>query len=349
LRGSSLPSNFQKPNETPGDMLKSFLSRGLFLVALTILVCPVAFSQENPESPAGAIRVRVNMVSVGVIVTDGEGKFVEGLRQEDFHVLDDGVEQPIRYFALDQPSHVLLLIEAGPAVYLLEGGHVHAANALLAGLSAGDQVAVVKYAESPEAICDFNVDKRVATRALEHLNFNLGFGALNLSESLARVLDWVDKTPGKKTVVLLSSGVDTSAPAATAGLLQRLRVGDVRVLAVSLAGEMRAPPVASKKKQTPSAAAILSAEQFAPADEELRGLAAATGGRVYFPVNAKEFDAAYAEIAQIVRHEYSLGFAPAALDGKVHRVEVRVTVDEARGRGLRVDHRQGYVAGGQSN
>jgi VWFA-related protein len=284
------------------------------------------------------------MVSVGVVVTDGQGKFVEGLQTEDFHVLDDGVEQPTRYFALDQPSHVLLLIEAGPAVYLLEGGHVHAANALLAGLSAGDEVAVVKYAESPEAICDFNADKQIAAGALEHLNFNLGFGALNLSESLARVLDWLDKTTGKKTVVLLSSGVDTSPPGTTAGLLQRLRVGDVRVLAVSLAGEMRTP-VASRKKQRPSSpAATVSAEQFAAADEELRGLSAASGGRVYFPANAKEFDAAYAEIAQIVRHEYSLGFAPVALDGKVHRIQVRMRAQGAEVSGWRVDHRWGYTA-----
>jgi Ca-activated chloride channel family protein len=323
-------------------MVKRFVSDGSFVAALLILTCPLACSQENPES-AGAIRVRVNMVSVGVIVTDGEGRFIEDLQREDFHVLDNGVEQPIRYFSLDQPSHVLLLIEPGPAVFLLEGGHLRAAYSLLAGLSAGDQVAVVKYAEGPQAICDFSADKQVAAAALEHLNFNLGFGALNLSESMARVLDWLDKTPGKKTVVLLSTGVDTSAPVSTAGLLQRLRVEDVRVLSVSSAGEMRTPAT-SKKKQVSSPAAILSAEQFAAADEELRQLTDATGGRAYFPVDAKGFAAAYAEIAQIVRHEYSLGFSPSVLDGKEHRIEVRVTMDEARERTLRVDHRQAYLA-----
>jgi VWFA-related protein len=263
------------------------------------------------------------------------------------------VEQPIAYFSLDRPSHVLLLIEAGPAVYFLEGGHLNAAFALLAGLSAGDEVSVAKYTERPEVICDFNADKRVAGGALEHLNFNLGFGALNLSESMAAVLDWLDKTPGKKTIVLLSSGVDTSAPAAAASLLERLRVGDVRVLAVSVAGELR--PNGGGKKKAPSAAAVLAAQQFAAADEVLRQLAAATGGRAYFPVDAKGFAAAYAEIAQIVRHEYTLGFIPQQLDGKVHRIEVRVTPKDAQARGAaaetgrsangpRVDHRQGYLA-----
>jgi VWFA-related protein len=329
--------------------------RVMLFSGLALFSAIATYSQQTSASAPEVISVRVNRVNVGVIVTGADGKFVEGLRREDFHLLDNGVEQPVSDFAsVDEPADVLLLIEAGPAVYLLEGGHLHAAYALLAGLSAGDQVAVVKYAEGPEAICGFSADKQVAAGALDHLNFNLGFGALNLSESVATVLDWLDKTPGKKTIVLLSTGVDTSAPAASVELLQRLRVGDARVLAVSLAGEMRTP-AASKKKSTPSKAALLTAQQFAEADEELRGLAVATGGRAYFPTNEKEFDAVYAEIAQIVRHEYSLGFSPAQLDGKVHGIEVRVAANagdtrgvaagsDTNGIGWRVDHRQGYLA-----
>ena len=319
---------------------------------LLLLPRPFAFSQQNPETQAPPIQVRVNLVAVGVIVTDADGKFVRGLRHEDFALSDDGVAQSIGYFALDQPSHVLFLIEAGPAVYLVEGGHLSAAFGLLKGLSQDDQVAVVKYAERPEAICDFSSDKQIAASALEHLHFNLGFGALNLSDSMASVLDWLDKTQGQKTIVLLSSGVDTSASETASALLQRLRIGGVRVLAVSLAGELR-PSAPGKKKQAPSAAAVASAQQFAAADEVLRQLATATGGRAYFPVDAKGFDAAFAEIAQIVRNEYVLGFSPRELDGKVHRIEVHVTRNDAQtggssaernATGLRVDHRWGYLA-----
>jgi len=315
------------------------------LLAALTLFSSAAYSQNNSAPAQEAIRVSVNRVNVGVIVTDAAGKLVEGLHREDFRVLDDGAEQTISDFVpVDEPANVLLLIEAGPAVYLLEGGHVRAAYALLAGLSAGDQVAVAKYNDVAAMVSGFSADKRVAAGAFDRLNFNLGFAALNLSTSLETVLDWLGQTRGKKTVVLLSTGVDTSSPAAAAGLLQRLRVGDVRVLAVSLAGEMRAPAVEGKKKQAPSAAAKLSAQQFAAADETLRQIAAATGGRAYFPGNGKEFDAGYAEIARIVRHEYSLGFAPGELDGAVHRIEVRVTGDGSAA--WRVDHRWGYLAAG---
>jgi Ca-activated chloride channel homolog len=323
------------------------------LLSLCSLPCPLAFAQQNSEAPT-PIVTHVNLVVVGATVTDAAGHFVEGLHNQDFHVFDDGVERPIAYFSLDEPSRVLLLIEAGPAVYLVEGQHLSAAFALLAGLSPSDQVAVAKYAERPEVLSDFNTNKQAAASALEHLNFNLGFGALNLSDSLARALDWLDTTQGKKTIVLLSSGVDTSAPEVAGRLLQRLQVGDVRVLAVSLSGELR-PTATPKKKRPPSNAAIMATEQFAAADEVLRQLAKATGGRAYFPTKVKEFEAAYVEIAQIVRHEYSLGFVLPHSDGRVHRLEVRVT-DGMMGSGgsavaetdmaasLRVDHRQAYLA-----
>jgi len=75
----------------------------------------------------------------------------------------------------------------------------------------------------------------------------------------------------------------------------------------------------------------------------------ATGGRAYFPGNAKEFKEVYAEIAQLVRHEHSLAFAPAVRDGLVHSIEVRVegtqklTVNTS-GSPYRVDYRQAYLA-----
>jgi VWFA-related protein len=305
---------------------------------------PLLHVQQPAPAPNEAIRVSVNRVNVGVIVTGADGQFVDGLKREDFRVLDNGAEQTVHDFApVDEPAKVLVLIEAGPAVYLMQGGHLRAAYALLAGLSAGDQVAVVKYNDTASTVASFSKDKQTVGEAFQRLNFNLGFGALNLSDSIDTVLDWLGQTSGKKTIVLLSTGLDTSSPMAATALLNRLRTGDVRILAVSLAGEMRTP-APDKKRKAPSPAELFTAQQLAQADEVLRRLSAATGGRAYFPTNEKEFDAAYAEIAQIVRHEYSLGFTPQVLDGEAHVLDVKVMVDASRQSGLRVDHRQAYLA-----
>ena len=321
-----------------------------------VLLFPVLFfaftlarAQEDSQQPAPTIRVNVDRVNVGVIVTDAHGHFVEGLRREDFHVFDDGIEQLLTGFAsVAEPARVLLLIEAGPAVYLLESGHLQAAHALLDGLSPGDRVAVVKYAEAPRAIMDFTPDKQAAAAALGQLSFNLGFGSLNLSSSLSKVLEWIAGVEGKKTIVLLSTGVDTSASDEPAALPQRLKISDVRLLAVSLTGGLQNLPPAGKKK-APAAIVTQTAAQFEQANQLLKQLAEATGGRAYFPANTKEFDAVYAEIAQLVRHEYSLAFAPPARDGVVHSIQVRVATAQnsapnSSATSFRVDHRQAYLA-----
>jgi len=341
------------------NMLLSFCSRAIPFIAWILLLTPPAFPQE-PAPPLPDIRVRVDRVNVGVIVTDSRGQFIGGLRREDFHLIDDGAEQPITDFlSVDEPAQILLLIEAGPAVYLLQGGHLQAVHALLDGLAPGDRVAIVRYNAAAEPILNFTQDKRAATGMLDQLQFNLGFGQLNLASSLDTVLDWLASAPGKKSVVLLSTGVDTSPPGAVEKLLNRLKSTDVRILAVSLGGELRGPNVSEKKhsKQAPvnPEKTQAAAEEFARADEALKSIAQANGGRAYFPRTTKDFADVFAEIAQLVRHEYNLGFDPPARDGKLHTIEVRLTNVPAensekiaagapRSQSYRVDHRQAYVA-----
>jgi Ca-activated chloride channel family protein len=304
-----------------------------------------AFSQQS-TSQSPTIHVNVDRVNVGVIVTDSGGQFVSGLSRDDFQLFDDGVEQPITDFlTTEEPAQVLLLIEAGPAVYLLSSGHLQAVHSLLNGLSPTDRVAIARYNDAPEAILDFTPDKRVASAALDQLRFNLGFGQLNLASSVSTALDWLARVPSKKSLVLLSTGVDTSAASATQKLLARLKTSDVKVLTISLGAELRVakPPdkIASKKSPPPTEKAQMLAEGFAQADEELKAIAEANGGRVYFPQTAEDFAAVFAEIAQLVRHEYSLAFVPPSRDGKSHAIEIRLANSSTL---YRLDHRQAYVA-----
>jgi Ca-activated chloride channel homolog len=325
-----------------------FFRAALFLTELVWMVSP-ARTQENPQEKNQAIQVSVDRVNVGVIVTDTSSHFVEGLRREDFHVFDNGAEQPLTDFAaIDSPAQVLLLIEAGPAVYLLEGGHLQAALALLNGLSPDDRVAVVKYAEAPAVLLDFTPDKQAVQAAFGHLRFNLGFSALNLSSSVSKTLEWLASVQGKKSIVLLSTGVDTSSSNEAASVMQKLKINDVRLLAVSLTGGLENPQLTNKKKSS-AKTSTQATQQFEQADQLLKRMAESTGGRAYFSRNANEFSAAYAEIAQLVRHEYSLAFAPPARDGLVHVIEVRVDAPKTSPPNpafpaYRIDHRQAYLA-----
>jgi len=314
----------------------------LCLVGSAMLLFGLALTVEAQEPPAASqpIRVDVARVNVGVIVTDG-GKFVEGLQRGDFQVQDNGAQQPITDFApIEEPAQVLLLIEAGPAVYLLEDTHLFVADTFLSGLSPGDRVAVARYANAPAALLDFTTDKGAAQAALNQISFNLGFGDLNLAGSLNTVLGWLEKVPGKKSIVLISTGVDTSSQESITALQSKLRTGDVRILCISMSGPLRNGKAGSKRQIQQTQ------ENFEAADANLRDLAAATGGRAYFPENGKAFQDAYRQIAELVRHEYSLAFVPPVADGAIHAIQVRVTPGGNSGKSseYRVDYRQAYRA-----
>ena len=325
------------------------------LVFASLLLCQRLLSQVLPTSPTPVeaqqsepIRISVDRVNVGVLVADSSGKFAEGLQRENFHIFDNGVEQPITDFLnVEEPAQALVLIEAGPAVYLLEGSHLRAAQQFLSGLSPDDRVAVVKYADAPQGLVDFTTNKQSVAAAFDDLGFNLGFGSLNLSASLSKVLDWLTSVRGKKTIVLLSTGVDTSSTKQIQDLLNRLQTSDVRILAVSLTGDLRNPPPAATKKKSPSPKVAFTSQQFAEADMLLRQIAQTTGGQAYFPANSNELPTVFAHIAQIVRHEFSLAFIPPAHDGTIHSLEVRVTTESGQPAGApayRVDCRRAYLA-----
>jgi Ca-activated chloride channel homolog len=318
----------------------------LATIFFSFLCAAAGFPQVQQSQPA--IHVHVDQVNVDVIVTDAIGHFAENLHRENFHVFDNGVEQPIAGFSsIEGPAQVLLLVESGPAVYLLEGAHISAVSTLLKGLAPDDRVALAAYAESPQLVLDFTTDKQVAVANLDRLRFNLGSTNLNLSSSLAAVLNSLDSSHEKKTIVLLSTGVDTSSTETIAALIARLKVSDVRVFSLSLSGSLRAtPPRPRHKKKGPEPAP--PDPMFAEADQELRSIAEFTGGRSYFPRTSAEFTGACDEIAQLIRHEYSLSFAAPVHDAAIHSLEVRVSMAASSPAipppVYRVSHRSAYLA-----
>jgi VWFA-related protein len=311
-----------------------------YAILLACLILAAAGKTQDSPVPAGqTIHVSVNRVNVGVVVTDDKGKFVEGLQRQEFHVFDNGGEQPITEFApVEEPGQVLLLIEAGPAAYFLQDANLFAADTMLQGLSAGDSVAIARYTDAPLGILDFTTDKGMAQAALGSIRFNLGFADLNLSSSLLTVLDWLERIPGKKSIVLISTGIDTSPASVAAQLQTRLQIGEVKILCISTSGPLR------NGKQGSKAKVQQTQQEFQAADQRLRWLAESTGGRAYFPENAKAFQETYRDVAQMVRHEYSLAFVPAVADGAVHVIDVRVVAGKGKPAEYRVDHRRAYQA-----
>ena len=296
-------------------------------------------------------------------VLDNRGNFVGGLTRSSFRILDNGAEQPIAHFTpVEAPAQILVMIETSPAVYLIHNQHLVAAYALLDGLAADDQLALVTYDQAPREVLKFTADKSALLAAFGGVQYTIGMGDLNLYDSISGVLDWLGPSTGKRALVLISTGLDSSPAARWDALVHRLRSQDVVIFPVALGGPLRgdknkkskSKKGAAKSGDGETAAPPESAADadFAKADHALRALATMTGGRAYFPESEQDFVPMYHEIATALRHQYLLGIAPAH-DGQFHSLAVEVLDASGQPMNLpakkpvvRVLAREGYLAPG---
>jgi len=263
------------------------------------VLCPILFlsalaclAQERGPVAQRPIQSATELVKIEASVLDHDGNFVGGLVQSSFRILDNGVEQPIAFFEpVEAPAQVLVLLETSPAVYLISEQHLAAAYSLLDGLAPDDEVALVTYDAAPHPALAFTADKPALLAALSKPQYTIGMADLNFYDSLSTVLDWLAPVTGKKAIVVLTTGLDSSAPARWDSLVQKLRGNDVVIFSVALGGTLRAaPPKKAKQKKSTSAtgsadeqalAESITAAGFAKADDALRSPRLRAGARIF--------------------------------------------------------------------
>jgi VWFA-related protein len=229
-------------------------------------------------------------------------------------------------------------------VYLLRREHITAASALLAGLGADDRVAIASYSDQPQLLLNFTADKREAAASLASAGYELGMSNLNFYASMASALDWLAAVDGKRAIVALTTGLDSSGPGPWQQLVARMRQSNVMVLPVALGGELRDSKTRAKKPSDASAP-IGEEMSFEESNRALEAIAEETGGRAFFPRNARDFQEAYRRIALLLRHQYSLGFTAPLDDGRYHTI--RVEFAGSGGKGYRINSRRGFLAPAQ--
>src|SRR5258707_15590433 len=241
-------------------MMKAILSVVLLAILATTLVLPLAENsalaqaptgpqggapppqqQQNPASPtppntaqqppqAGVtIAVDVPIVTVDVVATTSHGDIIPGLKKENFRVLDDGVPQTISNFSpTEAPITMVLLMEFSSRGY---GGFFayigkYWSTALFPALQQKDWIALETFDMKTRIEVDFTQNKDEVLQGIYHLYFP-GFSESNVFDALLETVDRLKDVNGKKSIVLLASGVDTVFKHTLAPTLQQIRPSDV--------------------------------------------------------------------------------------------------------------------------
>jgi Ca-activated chloride channel family protein len=327
------------------------------------------------ETPGGlrsgpnVLAVRTEMVPVTCTVSIEDGTAVPGLERKDFQVFEGGIQRPISYFdASTQPASVALVIDASPSVLPDAQEMKRAAGALIDALAPLDQAAVVDFSAHTYLQLPFSDVREQIRRAVARVDVRalLGdTGGSNIYEAVyLAAKELFPGRTGRKAIVLLTDGQDSglgltldfaSSVPQPGGSEDRLTFDDVaRLLA---AQDIQIFAVSTENRPKAMTPAWLAAHQDAtlvtpaartsgipPYTLYLAELVRRAGGQLYFLREAETMADTFRKIAERIRAEYTLGFAPApGYDGQAIRTGWHTLRVEVPGQpGVRVAHRAAY-------
>jgi len=334
----------------------------LNILFFTLLIPPGELSawaqDKNPDknkqapqaqtAPGFSISVTVPVVSVDVVVTDGNGNYLKDLKKENFRITEDGTVQTITNFAPSEaPITIVLLLEFSKLGY--QFFTYNARNwsvAFLNDLKPSDWIALETFNMRSNVDVDFTHNRDEIMQGLYSMVFP-PFSESNIFDALSDVLDRIKDVKGKKAVLVLASGIDTFSRMTLDQTLKRIRETDATIFTVGVGEQlfMNQAPGAFGQQLT-----------YIQAQNQLKTFAAMTGGRAWLPRFDGEIPGIMQEVAQSLRNQYSMAYSPSneTLDGKYRKIKVELlapdggplTVLDQKGKKVKfqVYARQGYTS-----
>jgi len=227
-----------------------------------------------------------------VSVTDKSGNPVLELPQSAFHVLVDGVEQPIRSFQPHEvPISMGLVIDNGARMRDKRPALRRAALAVVDSSNSADEMFIIGYNDMPYLDQPFTNDPQKLRKGLDKTETR---GWSLMRDALSLAIDQAQKLAKNPTRVLflINASDDDSSTIKLDALLQKARVSGVAIYPIGL---LNGEDPSEKKS----------------AQHALNQLAQATGGIASYPKDASQTDDVILKFVRQIRHEYLIGFAPA--------------------------------------
>jgi len=273
--------------------------------------------------------VDVNLVVLHTTVLDDRGRFADGLKQDNFRVLEDKAEQKLAVFKReDVPVSMGLVIDNSGSMRDKRPRVNQAAITLVEASNPQDEAFVVNFNDDfyLDLDKDFTNSVPELKEALERIDSR---GSTALYDAIIGSLDHVKKgSRDKKVLLIVTDGEDNTSHSSLEKTIREIQKTDTVIYTIGLLSEE------SKK----------SAKRAKRALEEI---AKASGGLAYFPENVEDVHTICEQVAHDIRNQYTLAYYPTNTkrDGTFRAVQVEVIPPRGRGK-LVARTRNGYYAPG---
>lgn len=295
-------------------------------------------AQSGPEEvgEGDVLKVETSLVTVPVSVLDRQGRFIANLKQDDFHIFENGVEQTIAYFEpAEKPFTVALLLDTSASTHFHLDDIREAAIAFAKQLRPQDRVLIVSFNDEVLLLTEATNDLNLVETVIDQ-NANTGSSTRLYDAVDLTIRERMNKIKGRKAIVLFTDGVDTSSQQATYhttlsevdeldALIYPIQYDTSDYLkamqgngTVTVTTTSRGLFGMSTSQQTYSVpmnngavvAPGTTKADYDRADRYLHALADKTGGRLYQANDITQLADAFSRIAEELRRQYSLGYYP---------------------------------------
>jgi Ca-activated chloride channel homolog len=313
---------------------------------------PKLKQKEQVIDPDDVISVTTTEVLLPVTVRDNTGQLVPGLSRTNFHVFEDGIEQPLSDLGLRQvPVDVVLLVDASSSVSENLDDFRQAAEGFALHLAVDDRISLIQFDDRVLLLQDWTSSIAQLRRALRRVAPGM-FTRFNDAMLLA-ARDQLPRANSRHAIIVLTDGIDsgrgtTFDVALRAALKSQTTiyvVSNTEIERVRKQSELSVLLSGSESAQRFNELRIgdlrLGLEALDASERNLEQLTRATGGRVYKPTSFNDLERIYREVADELRHQYAIYYSPLnrARDGGFRRVRV-----ETNNPNHHVNSRIGYFA-----
>lgn len=309
---------------------------------------PTKPKDETADEGGQVLKVGTKLVNVLFSVTDKQNRYIDNLTKEDLTVLENGQPQEIFTFKkeFDLPLTMAIMVDvSGSERYVLPqlkdaGGHF--VNSVIK--SGKDVAAIIKFEGEATLMQNLTSNKNRLQKGLEEIAFmpapqqyggtpgiNGGSrqGGTSIRDSVIAVCsDLLAKEAGRKTIVLLTDGDDTTSRMTMNDAITAALRAEVVIYAIGIGD--------------PASSGTFMGNGVN--EGVLKTLTEATGGRAFIPNNRRDLESAFLQLEQDMRQQYLLAYEPSneAQDGSFRKIEIKVP--KHKDKDLKIRHRRGYYA-----